>query len=149
MDGPMKNLMSIIRKDFLDKLNISSLKEYKYKTGQKVNLDKLEMDFQFHYPNCSNMCDCGEKIPFSSKIDGFKLGNRISHIGYQITCSKCSKRGTTLDKMIKKYGIEDGTSRWNIYCNRQKETNTLTYKREKYGWTDEEFDEYNKKGLSR
>lgn len=62
-----------------------------------------------------------------------------------ISCSKCSKRGTTLDKMIKKYGIEDGTSRWNIYCNRQKETNTLTYKREKYGWTDEEFDEYNKK----
>jgi hypothetical protein len=137
--------MLILRKDFLNKLNISSLKDYKHKIGQKVDTIKLEKEFQTHYPEYNNLCDCGNEISFSCKIDGFISGKRTYYIGYAISCPKCSKRGVTLEKMIKKYGHEDGSYRWNQYCNRQSETNTLKYKQEKYGWTKKEFEEYNKK----
>lgn len=54
------------------------------------------------------------------------------------------KYALTLDKMIQKYGEEEGKSRWNIYCDKQAETNTFEYKNKKYGWSREQFNEYNK-----
>jgi hypothetical protein len=54
--------MLILRKDFLNKLNISSLKDYKHKIGQKVDTIKLEKEFQTHYPEYNNLCDCGNEI---------------------------------------------------------------------------------------
>ena len=53
------------------------------------------------------------------------------------------KYGMTLNKMIEKYGEEEGQKKWDNYCKRQSETNTYEYKKEKYGWTKEQFDEYN------
>lgn len=51
----------------------------------------------------------------------------------------------TKDKMIAKYGEEEGLTRWENYCKRQSETNTYKYKKEKYGWTESQFKEYNNK----
>lgn len=51
--------------------------------------------------------------------------------------------GVTKEKMIRKYGEEEGTIRWNDYCAIQAETNTFEYKQLHYGWTREQFDEYN------
>lgn len=42
------------------------------------------------------------------------------------------------------YGAKEGKKRWNKYRERQAETNTFEYKKEKYGWSKEEFDDYNK-----
>lgn len=53
-------------------------------------------------------------------------------------------RAVTKQNMIKKYGIKDGIKRWNIYCEKQRKKNTFDYKHEKYGWTKEQFDSYNK-----
>lgn len=50
-----------------------------------------------------------------------------------------TKRG-----LMGKYGEEEGLIRWESYCNRQAITNTFEYKQKKYGWTKEQFDEYNK-----
>lgn len=50
----------------------------------------------------------------------------------------------TKEKMIKKYGEEEGTKRWNNYCKIQAETNTFEYKQKNYGWTKEEFNSFNK-----
>lgn len=50
----------------------------------------------------------------------------------------------TKENFIKSYGEEEGTRRWNQYCQKQAETNTLEYKKEKYGWTEEQFKEFNK-----
>lgn len=50
----------------------------------------------------------------------------------------------TKENFIKSYGEEEGTRRWNQYCQKQAKTNTLEYKKEKYGWTEEQFKEYNK-----
>ena len=47
--------------------------------------------------------------------------------------------------MIKKWGIELGKQKWKEYCNKQSITNTFEYKKEKYGWDENEFNEFNKK----
>lgn len=50
----------------------------------------------------------------------------------------------SLESFIKKYGEEEGQKRWDIYLEKQRITNTYEYKHEKYGMTEEEFDNYNK-----
>lgn len=50
----------------------------------------------------------------------------------------------SLPGFIAKYGQETGTEKWNAYCKRQSEVNTFEYKAEKYGWTKEDFESYNK-----
>ena len=49
----------------------------------------------------------------------------------------------TLDNLIKKYGIEKGQQRWESYRSKQAYTNSFEYKKEKYGWTKDQFDQYN------
>ena len=53
------------------------------------------------------------------------------------------KTAITLDNLIKKYGDIDGVSRWESYKHKQAESNSLEYKKEKHGWTDNQFKEYN------
>ena len=55
-----------------------------------------------------------------------------------------ARQCVTKEKMIKRYGISEGTERWNSYCEKQSVTNTYEYKHEKYGMSQDEFDEYNK-----
>lgn len=52
--------------------------------------------------------------------------------------------GVTLEKHIIKYGVKVGTEKFNSYCDKQRETNSLKYKQEKYGMTESEFNAYNK-----
>lgn len=52
-------------------------------------------------------------------------------------------RGVTLVKLSLKYGSIEGNNRWDIYCNKQAETNSLDYKSKKYGMSEPEFNEYN------
>lgn len=55
----------------------------------------------------------------------------------------------TLENMIRKYGETEGEIRWGAYREKQAKSNTFEYKRDKYGWTLEQFDAYNKsRGLS-
>ena len=53
------------------------------------------------------------------------------------------KTAITLDNLIKKYGDIDGVRRWESYKHKQAESNSLEYKKEKHGWTDNQFKEYN------
>ena len=53
--------------------------------------------------------------------------------------------GVTEKSMIKKWGIELGEQKWKEYCNKQSITNTFEYKKAKYGWDENEFNEFNKK----
>lgn len=54
------------------------------------------------------------------------------------------RQALTKEKMITKYGEEDGIKRWKSYCNKQSITNTFEYKHKKYGMTEDEFKEFNK-----
>lgn len=52
--------------------------------------------------------------------------------------------GVTLENMKLAYGEEEGNKRWKVYCDKQAEKNTYEFKKEKYGWSKEKFDEFNK-----
>lgn len=50
----------------------------------------------------------------------------------------------TLKNQIKKFGNEEGTRRFNEYRAKQAYSNSFEYKQNKYGWTKEEFEDFNK-----
>lgn len=50
----------------------------------------------------------------------------------------------TLLKQCILYGRERGLEYWNVYREKQRLSNTFEYKKQKYGWSEEQFDEYNK-----
>ena len=54
------------------------------------------------------------------------------------------KRGVYLDKFIFIYGQEKGKELFDNYCKRQAYTNSFEYKHKKYGYTIEQFNDYNK-----
>jgi len=54
------------------------------------------------------------------------------------------KRAITLENLIDKYGEDEGKIRWDSYRKKQAKSNTFEYKQKKYGWTEKQFDEYNK-----
>lgn len=50
----------------------------------------------------------------------------------------------SLDNMIKRYGKETGSKKFEEYKLKQAYSNTYEYKKNKYGWTKQQFDDYNK-----
>jgi hypothetical protein len=50
----------------------------------------------------------------------------------------------TLEKFQLRYGMTFGNKRWDAYKERQAYTNSLEYKSKKHGFTQDEFDLYNK-----
>ena len=52
--------------------------------------------------------------------------------------------GVSEKKLIEKYGEVEGLKRWNEYKRLQSISNTFEYKRDKYGWSREQFDNFNK-----
>lgn len=63
--------------------------------------------------------------------------------GYKCMCKKCCNKITKMG-MIIRYGEEEGNKRWEHYRSLQAKTNTFEYKKDKYGWTKEQFNDYNK-----
>lgn len=55
-----------------------------------------------------------------------------------------SRRVNTLDNFIKKYGEIEGEIKWQEYKDKQAYSNSYEYKREKYGWTLEKWEKFNK-----
>jgi hypothetical protein len=49
----------------------------------------------------------------------------------------------TLENLTKKYGAIDGNQRWQEYRSKQAHSNSYEYKKEKFGWSKEQFKEYN------
>lgn len=49
----------------------------------------------------------------------------------------------TYESTITKWGKELGEKKWQSYCDKQALTNTYEYKKKKYGWTRQQFREYN------
>jgi hypothetical protein len=54
-----------------------------------------------------------------------------------------AKYKITEDSLREKYGEEEGKRRWDSYREKQAVSNSFEYKKEKYGWTKEQFNEYN------
>lgn len=57
--------------------------------------------------------------------------------------TKINLKGVTKIKFLLVYGKNETLLRWETYKNLQALTNTFEYKKEKYGWTEDEFLNYN------
>lgn len=53
------------------------------------------------------------------------------------------KSAITLKNLIQKYGPIEGQIKWDNYRKKQAYTNSYEYKKEKYGWSKDQFDQYN------
>jgi hypothetical protein len=53
------------------------------------------------------------------------------------------KTAVTLDTLIHKYGEQEGMARWQTYKQKQAHSNSLVYKKEKHGWSEQDYREYN------
>jgi len=74
------------------------------------------------------------------------LSNKERSIIYDIPLEQTkgmTKNGYSLKKAIELHGVETGTRMFEEYKEKQAYTNTLKYKQEKYGMTEEEFKDYN------
>ena len=88
------------------------------------------------------------------KFPNIKNLSRIFNTNNEVTCyafnipTEIAKKSNekyawTKEKAIKKYGEVDGLKKWEEYCKKQAISNTFEYKQNKYGWTKDQFDEYN------
>lgn len=62
----------------------------------------------------------------------------------EVVLEATSINAVTKYKFLLVYGEDWGLIKWNEYCNRQSETNSLEYKSKKYGMTSDGFSDYNK-----
>lgn len=97
--------------------------------------------------------DClSDKFPEYKNINKSRVFNRICNItnyafNIPIDISEQWKKqnySITEETLISKYGENIGKKKWKIYCKKQSLSNKFEYKRDKYGWDKEKFDEYNK-----
>lgn len=56
----------------------------------------------------------------------------------------CQKTAVTESNLIKKYGELEGKAAWEEYRSKQAASNSFEYKQKKYGWTHDQFNEFNK-----
>ncbi len=87
-------------------------------------------------PKCGICLVCNQ--PLSSDGTRFKFTSGFRRKIHR----ECSK--PTRENWILIFGKELGELKWNNYCKKQAISNTLKYKQEKYNWTSEQFDQYNK-----
>lgn len=66
------------------------------------------------------------------------------HLAKKLSEKYTKENSRTEKNYIKKFGKKEGVKRWKSYCEKQARVNTFEHKQKKYGWTREQFDEYNK-----
>lgn len=137
----------IINSNFIVDINIKR----SYITVGVPKIKYRIIDGVTHELSCCEDClkehfkDCLPKAPKYYFMKANKYGAycfNYTEDEYKKICSQTV--GVTEKSMIRKWGEIEGKKRWEEYCKKQAETNTFEYKQEKYGWTKEQFDEFNK-----
>lgn len=128
-----------------------------YNTKQKCiqlsipNIYCREIDHKKYYLSCCENClfKHFEDNPPKAQKYYFMKANKYgaycfgySYDEYKKICSMTV--GVTEKSMIKKWGEELGIQKWNEYKRKQSVTNTFKYKKKKFNWNKEQFDEFNK-----
>lgn len=112
-------------------------------TGKTHKLSKNIQDHTYHLSVCQSCFESKfgtNKTNFNVMCGPTKWAFNISDDDYQIARNNYAM---TLNHMISKYGEEEGRKKWNNYCARQAETNSFEYKNKIYGWSEQQFKEYN------
>lgn len=108
-----------------------------------------KIDENIYYLKVCQKCIL-EKFPEYSRMNKSRVFNHMCEItkyAFDIP-DQDSKRFTkklsvTLENLIKRHGEILGKEKWERYRNLQSVTNTFEYKKEKYGWTEKDFKEFN------
>jgi len=126
-----------------------TIKDKEIQPKGKSFLSTKNLDRIYYLSACE---DClTKKYPEYSDKNKSRVFNQMSHIteyAFDInheTALKWMKENyaITEENLIKKWGDELGREKWIEYCNKQALSNKFEYKNEKYGWTREQFKEYN------
>lgn len=106
-------------------------KSFDIKTQTKFNIFRACKD--------SKICeDCYASLPYRlTKSDYFKIFDSDSLKLYLL------KNPVTLENLSRKYPRAEAEERFRIYCEKQRVKNTYEFKKQKYGWTEEQFKAYN------
>lgn len=108
---------------------------------QKVELKKV-IDFLNSEKN-ENECILKKQATFKILPSMVKSGVDDLYVRRLIRKNKYCKVKVDLYGMLILYGRK-GYEYWDDYKNKQAKTNTYEYKKDKYGWTKEKFEKYNK-----
>jgi hypothetical protein len=69
---------------------------------------------------------------------------KLAYPGAKIVTDELAKStAVTLKNLVKKYGDVDGKEKFRQYKEKQAISNSFEYKKEKFGWDKEQFDNYN------
>lgn len=121
----------------------------KYETNNSCSRSFKNVDGNKYYLSVCSSCLDKKFDEYSSmnKSRVFNVMNRITRYAYNIPDDVANAftktTAVTLENLVKKYGEIEGNIRWEKYRNLQAVTNTFEYKKEKYGWTQSDFDEFN------
>jgi hypothetical protein len=116
-----------------------SFKSKKIVNGNEYKLSICEKCLVDKYPDYNN----------KNKSRVFNQMNKYSKYAYSIDDNDYEIQKnlyvlTTEKSLIRKYGVKEGRLRWESYKNKQAFSNTFEYKKEKHGWDERDFNEYNK-----
>ena len=117
--------------------------------GKNFNTKKTVFGVEYQLLHCE---DCVRfKIDKAKKLNRakwFNTSNEVSSFAFNIPKNIIDKKNqnlaVTLENMILKYGKQEGSIKWNEYVEKQRYKNTFEGKQEKYGWTKDQFDCFNK-----
>ena len=118
------------------KIKGKSYQTIKIVDGTTYTLKVCQKCLLKHYPGIKNLSRIFNVMGEPTKF-AFEIPDNVYY-------NKRNNYAMTKEKMIDKYGEEEGNKRWEKYCKRQSETNTFEYKQKTYGWTEEEFKKFNK-----
>lgn len=136
-DNAVFHINSVTKKIVCDDNKLSFLSTRNY-NGNEYHLCRCYDCVCKKFPNFKDV-----RFKFAHKAAKYtQYGFGVPDEDFKPVCD--ARQSVTKEKMIKKYGITEGTERWNSYCKKQADSNKFEYKHEKYGMTYEEYDEYNK-----
>lgn len=102
--------------------------------------------------------ECGIEVSrlqwthFKYKCTGKVLDSKQyleKHPGARLVDEELAKKtAVTEENLVLKYGKQDGLDRWNSYKEKQSISNSFNYKQKNHGWTNNEFEEFNKSRAS-
>ena len=136
-DNAVFHINSVTKKLVCDDNKLSFLSTRNY-NGNEYHLCRCYDCVCEKFPNFKDV-----RFKFAHKAAKYtQYGFGVPDEDFKPVCD--ARQSVTKEKMIKKYGITEGTERWNSYCKKQADSNKFEYKHEKHGMTYEEYDEYNK-----
>lgn len=136
-----ENTKYLIRQD--GKLSSKDYRGTTYRTHKIMN--------GVNYPICVCQKCLEKKYPDFKDKNVSKIFNTFNkYVSYafdipeEIIHQRNLDSAVTVENLIKRYGEEEGQKRFDIYKEKQAYSNSFEYKQQKYGWTKEQYDEFNK-----